>query len=142
MKHKYIIIVIGLLVPFSCENNLPELTNVKWELSAFEQENATILSRKDFIVNTQIENYNIDYSDSNRFVGTVSTNWVGGEYIVGEKKSIRMYNIGTTYVGIPNGSHSHEYFSALKKVNSYKLYFNSLTLFYGENKRKIVFERG
>lgn len=138
---KHIFILSGLFILCACENNSPELKNINWEISSFEQLNGNVLSKKEFIVESKMENYFLIFSDSSTFEGSVSTNRIYGEYTVGDNNSIQMYDILTTLVGIPTGSYSHEYYSALSKVYAYKLYFNSLTLFYSSKNRKIVFER-
>lgn len=139
MKHKFIL--IGLVILCACENNSPELKNVRWEISSFERLNGNILSKNEFIVDSKMEDYNLIFSDTSTFEGRVSTNGIYGKYTVSDNNSIKMYNIFTTLVGIPSGSYSHEYYSALTKVNAYNLYFNSLTLYYGKEKRKIIFDR-
>ncbi len=138
---KHIFILTGLLILCACENNSPELKNINWGIRSFEQLNGNLLSYEEFIVDSKREDYHLIFGDSSRLEGIVSTNRIYGNYTVGENNSILMNILSTTLVGIPKGSSSQEYYSALKKVNAYKLYFNSLTLFYAKANRKIIFER-
>ena len=54
---KHIFILSGLFILCACENNSPELKNINWEISSFEQLNGNVLSKKEFIVKSKMENY-------------------------------------------------------------------------------------
>ena len=128
---KIVIIVSMIILTFSCENDLNKttkyLTDNKWIFLGVLHNDTNIEESKP----DNLQEMNIEFSDTNRFHAVSSCNLFYGYYAVSDPDLILIDSLVTTYKYCINDTvraWEEKYFNELKNAANYNIIGNRLTI--------------